>query len=523
MLDLVELFTHWHAGRSQVQLSDSLKIDRKTIRKYLAPAIAAGIEPGGPPLSAESWAELIEGWFPELNDPGLRAHTWPLIAAYRDQIKVWLDADVTVATIAQRLRDDHQLAASESSVRRWIATHFAEEAAREKVTVPRGPVDPGSEAQIDYGKLGMWFDPSTGRRVAVWAFVMVLACSRHLFVRPVIRMDQTTWCACHVAAFEYFGGVPARLVCDNLKTGVDKPDLYDPQINRSYAELAVHYGTLVDPARAFKPKDKPRVERPMSYVRDSFWKGRDFTSLAVMQVDAARWSTEVAGGRHCRALEGAAPVRVFEAVEADALIALPRTAFELTTWSVGTVGVDAHLKVGKALYSVPWRLIGQRLHARTAGDVVQIFTGADVVATHLRRPSGRSTDFSHYPPEKIAFHMKTPAWCRRTAELIGPACEQVITDFMADNAIHHLRSAQGVLGLRDKHGCERLEAACARAIAAGDPSYRTIKGILIAGTEQSADAPVGGGAAAATGAYLRGPEQFDTPVARSTHSPIATS
>ena len=113
---------------------------------------------------------------------------------------------------------------------------------------------------------------------------------------------------------------------------------------------------------------------------------------------------------------------------------------------------------------VPWRLIGQRLHARTAGDIVQIFAGADVVATHVRRPSGRSTDFSHYPPEKIAFAMKTPTWCRRTAELVGPACEAVIAEFMADNAIHHLRSAQGVLGLRDKHGCERLEAACARAI-----------------------------------------------------------
>lgn len=175
-------------------------------------------------------------------------------------------------------------------MRRWIATHFAEEVARERVTVPRGPVDAGSEAQIDYGRLGMWFDPATARRVAVWAFVMVLAFSRHLFVRPVIRMDQTAWCACHVAAFEFFDGVPARLVCDNLRTGVDKPDLYDPQINRSYAELASHYATLVDPARARKPKDKPRVERPMTYVRDSFWKGREFDSLAQMQQAAVTWS-----------------------------------------------------------------------------------------------------------------------------------------------------------------------------------------------------------------------------------------
>jgi len=240
LLDLVELFTHWHAGRSQVALSASLGIDRKTVRKYLAPAIADGVEPSGEPLSAEQWAELIGGWFPELSDPAARASTWPLFAPYHDRIKAWLDADVTVATIAQRLRDEHQVAASESSVRRWITTHFAEELAREKVTVPRGPVDPGSEAQIDCGRLGMWLDPATAKRVAVWAFVMVLSCSRHRFVRPVIRMDQTTWCACHVAAFEFFGGVPARLVCDNLKTRVDKPDLYDPKIYRSYAELATH-------------------------------------------------------------------------------------------------------------------------------------------------------------------------------------------------------------------------------------------------------------------------------------------
>jgi hypothetical protein len=149
MLDLVELFTHWHAGRSQVQLSESLGIDRKTIRKYLAPAITAGIEPGGEPLSAEQWAEFIGGWFPQLSDPAARALTWPLIAPHRDRVKGWLGADVTVATIAQRLRDDHGVVASESSVRRWIATYFADEVARDKVTVPRGEVDPSSEAQID--------------------------------------------------------------------------------------------------------------------------------------------------------------------------------------------------------------------------------------------------------------------------------------------------------------------------------------------------------------------------------------
>ena len=148
---------------------------------------------------------------------------------------------------------------------------------------------------------------------------MVLCCSRHMFVRPTLIMDQAEWTAAHVEAFAFFGGVPARLVPDNLKTGVDRPDLYDPKINRSYAELAAHYGTLVDPARALKPKDKPQVERPMPYVRDSFWRGREFASLAQMRADALVWCVEVAGARACRPLDGAAPAAVFAAVERDAL------------------------------------------------------------------------------------------------------------------------------------------------------------------------------------------------------------
>ena len=144
-----------------------------------------------------------------------------------------------------------------ASLRRYVAANLPEEARRSQVTVLRlVPAEPGAEAQIDYGQMGRWTDPASGRRHTVNAFAMVLCCSRHMFVRPVISMDQHAWTECHVAAFGFFGGVPARLVPDNLKTGVDRPDLYDPRINRSYAELAAHYGCLVDPARSRKPKDK---------------------------------------------------------------------------------------------------------------------------------------------------------------------------------------------------------------------------------------------------------------------------
>jgi hypothetical protein len=194
---------------------------------------------------------------------------------------------------------------------------------RDEVVVLRDPVDAGEEAQIDYGHLGWWVDPGTGRRRKVWAFVMVLCCSRHMFVRPTLTMDQRAWTEAHVEAFAFFGGVVRRIVPDNLRTGVDKPDLYDPKINRSYAELAEHYGVLVDPARVRKPRDKARVERPMPYVRDSFWRGREFTSVQHMQSAAVVWCRDVAGQRPCRSLDGVSPMSVFAAVEAAALTALP--------------------------------------------------------------------------------------------------------------------------------------------------------------------------------------------------------
>src|ERR1039458_5820398 len=235
VIDVAEILVHWHAGRSLSEMAGSLGVDRKTLRKYVAPAVAAGHAPGG---------------------------------------------------AAQRGGGGGGLAPSVASSRRYVNANVPEEPRRSQVTVwnPH-PAEAGEQAQIDYGQLGRWPDPVSGKLRTVWAFVMVLAYSRHMFVRPVLTMDQRAWTECNTAAFEFFGGVPARLVPDNLKTGVDKPDLYDPKVNRSYAEMAAHYGCLIDPARALKPRDKARVERPMPYVRDSFWRGREFTTLKEMQAD----------------------------------------------------------------------------------------------------------------------------------------------------------------------------------------------------------------------------------------------
>ena len=506
MTDVTEILVHWHAGRSQSEIAASLGVDRKTIRKYLAPAVEAGIVPGDEPRAAAWWRGQVGVWFPSLVDARLRQVTWDQFDAQRDYIVAQRQAGVTVATISQRLRDAGKVSASESSLRRWLAATVPDEAvARERVTVLGPPAVAGEHGQVDYSLMGSWTNPATGSRHRIWVFSLVLAFSRHMFIWPTIRMDQHAWCDAHVRAFEFFGGVPARVVPDNLKTGVLKSDLYDPQLNPAYAELGEHYGILIDPARAYRPKDKPKVERPNQYVRDSWWRGRQFTSLAHMQADARAWCTEVAGRRAHRSLDGAAPLTVFEAAEVPALRALPARAFELARWSVAKVAPDIHVKVGKTLYSVPWKHLGERVHIRATATTVQIFTGGRVlIATHPTG-HGKVTDWAHYPPEKIAFQMRGPQWCLKTAKTLGPAVVEVIDQLLAVGVLHRLRAAQGVIRLADKYGPDRLDAACRLALDAGDPEYKTIKGILAAGRDQMLfDLPTAAGAGATTAAFLRG-------------------
>jgi len=480
VIDVVEVLQHWHAGRPKTVVAASLRVDVKTVRKYVAAAEAAGIVAGdGQGADRAGWAVRVAGWFPELVDAQARSRTWPVLEARRDLITAML-ATNTLATVHQRLRDEHGLAVSESSLRRYVAQALPAEPSSAAVTVLR-PAAPPGEAQIDYGYLGRWVDPVGGRVHRVQGFVIVLACSRHMFVRPVLGMDQTSWVAAHVAAWECFAGVPARLVTDNLKTGVIKPDRYDPLLNRGYAEMAEHYGCLVDPARAVKPKDKPRVERMMPYVRDSFWRGRSFASPADMQARALSWCTQVAGVRSHRNLDGASPLSVFRAVEAPELLALPDRAFELARWISPKVAPDCHVMVDKVLYSVPWAHVGKITDTRVTDTTVTVHVGGVLIKTWPRVSKGRCTDFADYPPEKIAFFSRNPAWCRTKATGLGPHVAELIGGLLAVQALHRLRSAQGILRLADAHGAQRLDAACACALAAGDPTYRTVRGILAAG------------------------------------------
>jgi hypothetical protein len=243
----------------------------------------------------------------------------------------------------------------------------------------------------------------------------------------------------------------------------------------------------------------------MPYVRDSLWRGRDWLDLADMQAGALRWCVEVAGVRHHRSLDGAQPLTVFEAVEADALIPLPASIFELAGWSRPKVGPDCHVKVGRSLYSVPWRYIGRQVDARESARLVEIFVAGEVIKTWARVERGKQTDWADYPPEKVAFFMRTPQWCLNRAADLGPSVVAVIEALFEVNAVHRLRSAQGVVRLADRCDAKRLDAACARAVAVGDPSYRTVKGILAAGTESDDTETT---VVDIAPAHLHGPEQL---------------
>lgn len=295
MRDIAEILEHWQTGRSICAISRSLGVCRVTIRKYVYIVEAKGYHQGDP-TPPQGWKAFIAEVIPGPPDPSTRSEVFAKLLPYQDEIRADL-ATTKASTIWQRLRDEKKVKVSQPSFYRYLSCYLPDVWKKSSITIRRDDPPPGEEAQIDFGYLGMWQDPKTGKKYRLWAFAMILSFSRHMFVRVVNRLDQREWLMCHILAFEFFGGVPQRIIPDNLKTGIIKPDLYDPKFNQGYEELAHHYGVIIDPARSGKPKDKPRVERIIPYIRDSFWSGRNFTSHEEINRQAIQWCLRLAGIR----------------------------------------------------------------------------------------------------------------------------------------------------------------------------------------------------------------------------------
>lgn len=501
--DIAEILEHWQAGRSICAISRSLGVSRATIRKYVYAAEARGYRQGDP-IPPQGWKAFIADVIPRPPDPSTRSEVFATLLPYQEEIRAAL-ATTKASTIWQRLRDDKQVKVSKPSFYRYLSCFLADAWKKPRITVRRDDPPPGDEAQIDFGYLGAWQDPQTGKKCRLWAYALILSFSRHMFVRVVTRMDQREWLNCHIAAFQFFGGVPLRITPDNLKTGVIKADLYDPKFNQGYEELAHHYGTIIDPARSGKPKDKARIERVIPYIRDSFWSGRNFTSFEEINRQAAQWCLRVAGTRD-HGTTHQPPLNLFRLAEERALRPLPVSPFEIVTWHQSKVALDCHIQVSCTLYSVPYQYVGKTVDVKLGGKTVEIYLDSNLIKTHPRGTKGkRVTDWNDYPPEKAAFFQRTPEWYRQKASAVGPAARESIDSLLKLHAFHYLRQCQGILRLEEKYGRARLEQACARANAFGDPCYRTVKTILERDLDKQAllFEPV-----REAGAFLRGPEEL---------------
>jgi transposase len=425
-------------------------------------------------------ATLAEAFTSAVRAPTCVSTLEPLRAV----IGAWFAQGIQGTTIHGALKRNHGYTGSYSAVRRFLQALAA--ANPEVCTTTRLDFEPGDAAQVDFGQGPTIVDVGTGEVIKTWIFVMTLAWSRHQYAEVVRQQDVATWLGCHRRAFEWFGGVPRRVIIDNPKCAITRACNTDPAVQRAYAECAEGYAFKISPCPPADPQKKGIVEAGVKYVKRAFVPTRTFRDLADANRQLKAWVLEDAGNR-CHGTTREQPLARF-ALERTVLQPLPAVPPELATWAKVGVHRDGHVSFGKALYSAPFRLMGQALWLRATATTVRLFREHELVATHPhQRPGGRSTVPDHRPPDALAWCLADPQYCLQEAARIGPACRTLIERLFADRVLDQLRSAQGVIRLAKKVGPVRLEAACKRALAFDAPRYRTVKTILDKGLDLSAE------------------------------------
>lgn len=404
------------------------------------------------------------------------------VEPFRALVLDWVKQKMEAQTIWSHLNKNHGYTGSPSSVRRFVRKL----AATLPDPVVRLHYSPGEVAQVDFGSGPLLPDPVTGKPRKTHFFVMTLTHSRHQYAEIVWDQTATTWLRCHRNAFEFWGGVPTKVMPDNLKAAIIRACYYDPQVQKSYGEFARGYGFQVSPCVAKTPEHKGTVESGVRYVKRSFLKSpRTFTSIGDANRQLLEWVLEEAGNR-THGTTHLIPLTVFAEVEKPALKPLPAERVELAVWSTAKIHPDCHAIFQKSYYSAPFRLVGKQLDLRAGDCTVMLFQNLEMVACHPRatRPGQWLTNNDHLPEEKMAYLNQTPAWCKQQAARIGDSCLEFITELLGDKVLDRLRAAQGVLRLAKKYGAKRLENACRRAVAYDNIRYHTVKKILEHGLDQ---------------------------------------
>lgn len=472
-----EIIYRLRANESERSVARDLGISRPTIHKYKLKAELEGYLDKSRELPGNE--ELAASLGPAPRPPQIPS----TLEDYREIVQKYLELGLQMTVIYQRLRENYGYEGSYSAVRRFVHRLKPEE----QEAYVRVHSEPGEEMQVDFGSIGQIFDPRSGKIRNGYVFVATLGYSRHQYAEIVFDQKTSTWIGLHQRAFAFFGGVPRRVVLDNLKAGIVKALVIDPVIGETYRKLAQHYHFLISPNRPRTPRHKGKVENGVNYVKRNFFAGQEFVDIDSANRRLKTWVMETAGVRQ-HGTTYQAPLKLFREIEQEALQRLPVETFDLHDIRIAKVHSDCHIVLDGCYYSIPYKLVGKEVEVHMHEHVVEIYAQHELVRTHLRatKKGEWQTKVDDYPPYKAQYLLKTPQYCLKSAMRIGPSTHTVVAHLLGDRPLDRLRSVQALLALADRVGEGRLEAACARALYFGDPHYRRIKDILNAALDRDA-------------------------------------
>jgi transposase len=469
------------AGESAREISQKKLASRNKVKDIREKAKAAGwLDPAIVLPSDEELAAVLGPFTPVVP---IQTST---VEPHREKVKKWVEKGLQATSILDKLQRECQFDGSYGAVLRFVQ--------RIRNSTPEAFVplhfEPGEAAQVDFGTGPVLVHPQTGKETRTHLFVMTLASSRHMYAEIVWDQKVATWLRCHRNAFNFFGGLPSKVIIDNLKSAITRACFKDVEVQRSYEAFAEAYGFQISPCRPRTPRHKGRVESGVKYVQRSFVAGREFRNMLDSNTQLLDWVLGPAGNR-VHGTTHQIPLRVFAEVEKAALKALPAVEPEMITWQRVTLAPNCHVSFEKAYYSAPYSYVHQRLWVRAGDRLVTIFLetphGEKQVALHVRatRLGEYRTNDDHLPPEKVAWLQKRPQWCMQQAEKVGPNCAEFMRRLLGDKVVDRLAGAHGVVRLGERYGPARLEAACHRALAYENVAHRTLKTILEKGLDQA--------------------------------------
>jgi len=365
----------------------------------------------------------------------------------------------------------------------WFCDLYREWVGRLKPTL-RQVHTAGERVFVDYAGHSMEvIDGLTGEVRRAEVFVGVLGASSYTYAEATWTQSLPDWIAAHANMFAFFGGVTSQIVSDNLRAGITRACFHEPLVNRTYADMARHYGAAVIPARPYKPRDKAKVEVGVQVVQR--WilarlRNHRFFSLAELN-KAIR---ELVVQLNSRVMRGWGTTRraLYEQVDLPALAQLPPTPYEYAEWKRCRVNIDYHIEFDKHFYSVPFRLLRTEVEARATAKTIEIFHRGRLVAAHLRsrRPNRPTTVADHMPSSHRRYRDWTHERILREAGSIGDDTKALVEVILRSrpHPEQGFRSCIGILGLAKRYDAERLDAACARALVLGTRSYSSVATIL---------------------------------------------